>query len=357
MVDATVSQERCDFYVYILPREDDTPFYVGKGKGRRWKDHLLPSAARHNPYKTAIIRKMAAAGQPLRVIKIAEGLTEPAAFALERETIAKIGRHPKGPLTNLTDGGDGSTGLRHTEAHKAAISARMKAAMSSDEARAAQSATSKQMWASEGHREAMSAILKSVRSTPDARSATGAHSRASWEDPEVRARRIAALGAAANDPEYRALMSALQSTPEAIAAQSARALGQWSDPESRAALIAAQNAGKQLAVEARRAATTPEDIAAKAAEKRRRRRIEDRSSRGNESPDERGKRLAKLRVKAATNAAKISARGKVRRAAKIAAMTPAELAAHKAKVSIKNAKRKRGRRAAVIPDDGTKPGV
>jgi hypothetical protein len=42
-------------------------------------------------------------------IKFAENLTDDAAKHLEKELIKKIGRHPKGSLTNGTDGGDGTT--------------------------------------------------------------------------------------------------------------------------------------------------------------------------------------------------------------------------------------------------------
>jgi hypothetical protein len=43
-----------DFYVYVLFRLDGEPFYVGKGRGRRWKFHAT-TAIRELSHKAAII--------------------------------------------------------------------------------------------------------------------------------------------------------------------------------------------------------------------------------------------------------------------------------------------------------------
>ena len=93
-----------DFYVYIYLRENGTPYYVGKGKGNRAynKDKMvgLPSNDR---------------------IKIVlQNLTEEQAFSNERDFIAYYGRLDinTGILENRTDGGEGSTGFRHTEEWK-----------------------------------------------------------------------------------------------------------------------------------------------------------------------------------------------------------------------------------------------
>ena len=99
------------YYVYQYLREDQTPYYIGKGKANRINEaHALPL-----PIKE-------------RRVMIAENLSEQVAFDLEIELIAKYGRKDLGTgiLRNLTDGGDGASGYRYTEERKQAYSKRMK---------------------------------------------------------------------------------------------------------------------------------------------------------------------------------------------------------------------------------------
>ena len=53
----TVSEYSKDFYVYALldPRNLDQPFYIGKGKGSRFKAHFYNSKKKENPRKWAKI--------------------------------------------------------------------------------------------------------------------------------------------------------------------------------------------------------------------------------------------------------------------------------------------------------------
>lgn len=112
-------KEQRIYYVYMLFREDGiTPFYVGKGKGNRWMQHER-WAQRGNAYKDNIICAMKDKGIEVPKKKIAENLTNDEACALEIRLIAEIGRHPNGPLTNLTRGGDGV--VDHSEEAKASI--------------------------------------------------------------------------------------------------------------------------------------------------------------------------------------------------------------------------------------------
>lgn len=112
----TINESR--FYVYILldTRKDVvTPFYVGKGSGFRKTAHFRESSLNwsKNPVKNAVIRKIRAVGLKPDVFVIADGLTENEAFALERKLISRFGRRDlkTGILTNLTDGGEGSSGV------------------------------------------------------------------------------------------------------------------------------------------------------------------------------------------------------------------------------------------------------
>lgn len=95
-----------DYYIYMYFRPNNTPCYVGKGRGNRWLVHLKRST---NPHLAAIIKK---AGSFIPHVKLIERLTSREAYILERAFILVIGREVHGgPLVNLTDGGDGSRGV------------------------------------------------------------------------------------------------------------------------------------------------------------------------------------------------------------------------------------------------------
>ncbi len=104
---------RSDFYVYVLFRPDTgQPFYVGKGCGRRIRISPFDGS---NPYKHNIAQKAKREGRSIPKVKIAANLTEAEAFKLEAAFIGAISRHPDGPLVNVTDGGEGSSGHKQTE--------------------------------------------------------------------------------------------------------------------------------------------------------------------------------------------------------------------------------------------------
>ncbi|QIG96578.1 GIY-YIG nuclease family protein [Bradyrhizobium sp. 6(2017)] len=100
------------FYVYMLHKPDFTPFYVGKGTGSRILNH--ESDARNitlRSHKLNVIRAIHRAGRS--VVYLLDGFfdQEKDALARERELIAEVGRHDlgRGPLTNQTDGGEGTS--------------------------------------------------------------------------------------------------------------------------------------------------------------------------------------------------------------------------------------------------------
>ena len=99
-----------DFYVYVLFRENGVPFYVGKGRGKRWFRHEETARGSKrrdgNRHKLAVIRKMHVAGLDVPKVKVATSLTDDQACAYEVAWIAAIGRADlgSGPLANMTNG-------------------------------------------------------------------------------------------------------------------------------------------------------------------------------------------------------------------------------------------------------------
>ncbi len=102
------------FYTYAYLREDGTPYYIGKGKGRRL-------------YK----KGKGEVGKPTdksRIIYLKQNITEDEALKHEIYMIAVFGRKDLGTgiLRNKTNGGDGVSGYKPDEEMCFSISTRMK---------------------------------------------------------------------------------------------------------------------------------------------------------------------------------------------------------------------------------------
>jgi hypothetical protein len=106
------------FYVYEHWRPDrDECFYVGKGMGGR-----ANKMRDRNLHHRAIAKKLSTMGMAVEVRMVATGLDEETAFEIEMERIA-FWRAAGIDLANKTNGGDGVSGLKMSDAAKARMSA------------------------------------------------------------------------------------------------------------------------------------------------------------------------------------------------------------------------------------------
>ncbi len=104
------------------------PFYVGKGSGNRMYKHLYETLANtENTHKFYTIQKIKQNGFEPIIVKLNFNLKECKAHTFEKFYIKLIGRRDKGlgPLSNHTDGGEGSSGHIVTKEERKARSERM----------------------------------------------------------------------------------------------------------------------------------------------------------------------------------------------------------------------------------------
>lgn len=100
------------FYVYAHYKADDpngVPFYIGKGKGQRESSQHRNSFWKNIVNKHGFITK-----------RLYENLTEQEAWDIEIQLINKFGKLTEGTgcLCNLSNGGEGASGVKHTNETK-----------------------------------------------------------------------------------------------------------------------------------------------------------------------------------------------------------------------------------------------
>jgi len=160
------------YYIYAYLRNDGTPYYIGKGKGRRaWIQHSSKGKGAHTPKDNS------------KIYICETGLTEVGAFALERRYITWWGRKDLGTgiLVNMSDGGQGTSNTKRSvsEYTKQLIGYANKGRPQSEETRKKRSLSLKGRPVSEASKEKRRAKMKGRKTGP--------------QSPERKAKSLAAL--------------------------------------------------------------------------------------------------------------------------------------------------------------------
>jgi hypothetical protein len=310
-------QQPGKFYVYVYldprPGKGLQPIYVGKGTvdldraSYHWERRCV------NPFLQSVLDKIRAAGLVPQITIAAYMEDESEAFAMERNLIAQYGRRDlrTGSLCNLTEGGQGTAGLKYSEERLNRLHERV----STPEWKSLMSEISNRMWSNPELREKTirsqdkfkndpahraklrAAILKSR--TEEVRNRISVVMREAWQSEEYRAKQAASRAEAHARPEEKARKSeatkrlwtqkgdsirlaikAAKSTPERRAEASKKSKAYYENEKARKA-----------AGEYSRAYNTPEVRAAKAE------LLKQRWA----DPEFRAKMLAKRKPKASVN--------------------------------------------------------
>ena len=127
-VEKNISKNIYCVYEHWRP-DKNLPFYVGKGNPKRART----TDRGKNAYHTNIVKKLKRLGLEVEIKIVSDEMHEKDAFTLEVERIAHW-RAVGIKLANLSDGGEGPSGLRHTEEWKRAQSERLRGRPRSKEA-------------------------------------------------------------------------------------------------------------------------------------------------------------------------------------------------------------------------------
>jgi hypothetical protein len=121
------------FYTYLYrdPSRNNEPIYVGKGKERRAWVHLRRTDK--HPF-TQRLQKMKRNGIKPVIEFLCKDVDEELSFLCEEEAISLYGRKDlgKGPLLNLSDGGDGPAGYKPSVEHCAKVASAVTLRWNSD---------------------------------------------------------------------------------------------------------------------------------------------------------------------------------------------------------------------------------
>ena len=218
------------YYAYIHARPETTDqsgvFYVGKGVGTRRN----PTPHR-NRYHGAVVKKH---GADRILVGSLDCSNEATAFELERGLI-KCLRRAGVTLTNMTDGGEGTSGFSMPQSAKDKISAHSRIMAVDPVIREKRSkaaiARNEQYWADPEYRAKTSEAMRGKKKTRTEASDAARRANAKKADTPERKLLVSEQAKARwADPEFRAMMSAKRKAS-------------WQDPDKRAAMLAGRSEG------------------------------------------------------------------------------------------------------------------
>lgn len=174
-----------NFYVYLYVREDQTPYYVGKGNHiRAWVKHQRKNKTELRPSNISRIRI------------IAHNLTEYEAFLLEKKLVDSFGfKHQDGILVNLKGGGSGGASLSNV------LRENLKLSHNHEDTVERHKSASISQWSDPLSREKLMIGILSDKSIL-ARKVTATKS---WEDDDIRNKRINSMLKTTSTPEYKTM--------------------------------------------------------------------------------------------------------------------------------------------------------
>lgn len=237
------------YYVYIWFRRNGIPCYVGKGNGGRWRDHIRNARNRH----LANIFRLADADLPVVIVR--DHMIESEAFELEKALILAIGRKGTGgPLVNMTDGGEGVSGYRHTALTRSSLGAKSKIMWGAPDKREQIISAQNMGRSTVEYKEKRKVISAGISNRTDVRESIRAKALKRFSDPAERQRTSDATRRGMADQTARANHSLGQKRrfqrPEELERLSATRLGKKHTEQTRIK-IAEANRGKKQSAESR----------------------------------------------------------------------------------------------------------